>query len=412
MPRSRTHHRAAALAGTAFCGTLLAATLVAPGVASPMSASPMSASPTSASPTSGSTRSSVSPGNPASSEATDQVRTRRRYAIAATAPETAATGSSFTVAGTATTNLRRGRVERPVLLSERQGRSWTVLERARTTTYGEFGFTLDAGDTASTRVLRVDAPAYRGLRSARTSVLVVDVVASTEASDPTPDPTPDVPTEPPTPVDETPGYDDPELLPAGYVGLGSASAWTYLFDGGARWNPCQVIRWAYNPAGEGYPALADMQRAMAKISGASGLHFSYAGATPWRYLGNLGDPAFPADRADIVIGWANATELPALAGNVVGYGGGSGRAANGGDVRVRITRGFLVLDNGHVLPGGFEQSGWGQISLHEILHALGLGHAPESVQVMYGTAHRGNIRFGAGDLTGMQRIGAAPGCLS
>ncbi len=409
MPRSRTRRRAAALAASTLCGALLTAGLVAPVLAA--------STPADAGADAGAT--GVSAGHAESVVVADEMRTRRRYAMAATAPDTAAGGTTFDVAGTATTATRRGRVERPVVLSERVGRAWVLVQRTRTSPYGEFGFTVAAGAQARTRVLRVDAPAYRGLRPARTSPLSVTVVAPTPdpAPDPTPDPTPDpipdpTPTEPPPPVDQTPGYDDPEPLPAGYVGLGSASAWSYLFTGGGRWNPCEVIRWAYNPAAEGYAALPDMQQAMAKISGASGLRFSYVGSTTWRYLGSIADPSFPADRADIVIGWANAGELPGLAGNVVGIGGGSGWTADGGDVRVRITRGFLVLDNGHVLPGGFDRSGWGQISLHEILHALGLGHATESVQVMYGTAHSENIRFGAGDLTGMQRIGAGQGCLS
>lgn len=408
MPRTRPHHRVRALAGATLCSALMAAGLLAPGVGGSSAAE---------APVPG-----VSPGQGRTVVVTDEVRTRRRYAIAATAPEVVATASTFDLVGTATTATRRGRFERPVVLAERRGRTWVGLQRVRTSSYGEFTFSIAAGDSERSRVLRVEAPAYRGLRPARTAPLVVAVTAPaadpTGPSDPASEPAPDPGTAPapdPTPVDPpvdpTPGYDDPELLPAGYVGQGSATDWSYLFSGGGRWNPCQVLRWAYNPAGEGYPALADMQRAMAKISGASGLRFAYAGATSWRYLGTINDRAFPSDRADIVIGWADASELPGLAGNVVGIGGGSGSTVSGSDVRVRITRGFLTLDNGHVLPGGFDQSGWGQISLHEILHALGLGHAAESVQVMYGTAHRGNTRFGAGDLTGMQRVGASPGCL-
>ncbi len=88
-----------------------------------------------------------------------------------------------------------------------------------------------------------------------------------------------------------------------------------------------------------------------------------------------------------------------------------GTTVSGADVRVRMDRGYLTLDNTEVLPAGYERSGWGQVLLHEILHALGLGHADERVQIMYGTATPSNLRFGAGDLTGMTKVGAEAGCL-
>ena len=113
----------------------------------------------------------------------------------------------------------------------------------------------------------------------------------------------------------------------------------------------------------------------------------------------------------MVVGWADAGELGKLSGNVVGVGGGRGWTITGADVAYRMERGYLTLDNGHVLPGGFDRSGWGQVILHEILHAVGLGHAGEQVQLMYETAHAGNITFGAGDITGMKKVGAPSGCL-
>jgi len=48
--------------------------------------------------------------------------------------------------------------------------------------------------------------------------------------------------------------------------------------------------------------------------------------------------------------------------------------------------------------------------LHEAMHALGLGHAAGQAQVMYGAVSSTNHLFGAGDLTGLDRIGA-PTCL-
>ena len=46
--------------------------------------------------------------------------------------------------------------------------------------------------------------------------------------------------------------------------------------------------------------------------------------------------------------------------------------------------------------------------MHEVLHAMGLGHAQTSQQVMAPFASDSNFQFGAGDLTGMHKIGLRP----
>ena len=122
----------------------------------------------------------------------------------------------------------------------------------------------------------------------------------------------------------------------------------------------------------------------------------------------------------MVISWASPKAMPALAGAVVGVGGASGYLIGtpGADVAVRITRGHLTLDKGAGtrLRSGFAGRGWGQVMMHEILHALGLGHAQAApTSCMYGTATSQNYRFGAGDITGMHedrgRVPDASGCL-
>jgi hypothetical protein len=343
------------------------------------------------------------------------VRVERRYAIAADAPRTVETGATFRIVGTAVTRPRSGAARpRPVRLTERTGGRWRVVAQTRTTRAGAFAFRVAAGETPTSRRFRAQATAYRTLRAATTARIRVRVQPPAGTAGPPPvGPTdPWTPQAPPPAAPAPPGPTDPdapEPLPAGYVGAGTAGDWSYLFTGGSRWDPCRVIPWAYNPNAQGYPALPDVQRAFAKISGASGLRFRYVGETGYREIG-LDDAGFPAT-ADIVVGWASAAEWSRLEGTVVGIGGGQGGRVSGADVAYRMRRGYLTLDNGHPLTPGFDQSGWGQVILHEVLHALGLGHARERVQLMYGSASRDNVRFGAGDLTGMQNVGAAPGCL-
>lgn len=338
------------------------------------------------------------------------IRTARTYRIAASArSRTVQTGETITIVGSVRTRPDQGRAKpRPVALTERHQGRWKRISSTRSSRFGAVTFTVDAGAVATTRTFRVETRRFRGMPGGATGQTRVRVVGA--APPPTPVPTAPAPATPPAPTDVDPA----EPLPAGYVGAGDAAAWAFMFSGGGRWNPCRVIRWTYNPTAQGYDALADVQRAFAKISGVSGLRFTYVGPTEWRYLGNLNDPAFPSAQADIAVGWANELELPSLAGGVIGYGGGRGGYTQtpGADVKVLISRGYLVLDNGDVLPGGFDGNSWGPVVLHEILHSLGLGHVADQQQLMFPMLWEGNARFGAGDITGMQRVGAAPGCLS
>jgi hypothetical protein len=225
------------------------------------------------------------------------------------------------------------------------------------------------------------------------------------------------PTTGPT-IPGTVDFDPAEGLPEGYAGAGSTSDWTYLFDAqpdrfGSRWDPCTVITWTYNATSEAYDALGDVRRAFAKISGASGLRF--------KYLGNQQGHRFVGDNDDLdtmtekmVVGWAGEDELPDLDGGTVGVGGGLAHLVSGADVDLQMFQGYLTLDNdpSTALAPGFNGLGWGQVMMHEILHALGLGHAKGGDQLMYGMATSQNYQFGAGDITGMQKVGAPAGCLS
>ena len=188
--------------------------------------------------------------------------------------------------------------------------------------------------------------------------------------------------------------------------------WAYLMDGGSRWDPCGgPIGWSYNRTGQRYAARADVAKAFAKISVWSGLKFTYVGRTSYVYRGRLAH--FPR-RADIAVGWANAAQLKSLAGGVVGIGGATARQVTDENVKWKLVKGYLTLDKGAAsyVGRGFKHSGWGQIMMHEILHSLGLGHAKHADQLMYPVASSRNYRFGAGDRTGMRRIGRSAGCLS
>lgn len=312
-------------------------------------------------------------------DAVDGVRFRVKP-INLTAPKQVKVGSRIRLSGSVIVKKRKPRV---VVLTERVTGRWRPVARERTTKGGTFKVRVAAGRQAGKRVFRASAPAARGLRALRSAPLRVRVVATKPAPAPTPTPS----------------------------SLQEADDWSYLVPGGSRWNPCSTIRWAYNAAGERYDALADVTTAFDKIAAASGLAFAYVGSTTYRYRGSLA--GFPSN-ADIAVGWATESELPDLAGSVVGVGGGFYLSASANDVDWRMVRGYLTLDKGgDVTPApGFDGPGWGQIMMHETLHSLGLGHAQLSNQLMYPVASPRNYRFGLGDLTGMTKIGAPAGCLS
>jgi hypothetical protein len=284
-----------------------------------------------------------------------------------------------------------------------------VVGRTTSKRNGTFSVRVAAGALAGTRVFRAEAPAVRGLAGLRTGNLRLKVTKKP------------VSTTGPT-IPGSADYDPAEGLPAGYAAAGSKSDWTYLFDTqpdsfGSRWDPCTVITWTYNPTGEAYDALADVRRAFAKISGVSGLRFKYLGNQQgYRYVGDNDDLDGMAEM--MVVGWADEDEFPDLApdeyGDAVGIGGGQAHLVSGADVDLKMVQGYLTLDNDPTtpLPPGFDGSGWGQVMMHEILHALGLGHASGASQLMYGTATSLNYQFGAGDIAGMQKVGAPAGCLS
>jgi hypothetical protein len=216
--------------------------------------------------------------------------------------------------------------------------------------------------------------------------------------------------EPTGPMEVPSGDWDPAEYPAlGLpLALGNPLDWTWLWNGGARWNPCRVITWAYNPSAGYGGSLADVQRAFAKVAGRTGLHFKYVGATGFVYHGGNDNPA----GVDVVVGWSDAAHLGSLAGGVVGVGWAY--PVSGPGVANEIVSGYVVLDRAELLNGGFATGGmptWGQVMEHEIGHVVGLGHARGDDQLMAASAGAGNHLFGAGDLLGLTLAGSVSGCL-
>jgi hypothetical protein len=285
----------------------------------------------------------------------------RAAAITLVGPTEASSGDRVVLRGNVATNAP-GKPGRPrvVQVAVRAGDRWRVVAKTRSTLRGAYRISVPAGSTGGRRVLRAQAPETPALRAVHSEPLSVTVADG-------------------------------------------SGDWSFLMNGGSRWNPCAPITWSYNPAGQAYQALSDVTTAFATIAAASGLTFTYVGPTPLVYPGG----------ADITVGWASAAKLAGLADSVVGIGGAGGNKITGHDVAWQLTRGWVTLDNRDPLaPGpGFGASSFGQVLIHELLHALGLGHAARPRNLMYPVASGQNTTFGPGDRAGIAHIGTAAGCL-
>jgi hypothetical protein len=183
-----------------------------------------------------------------------------------------------------------------------------------------------------------------------------------------------------------------------YRPKGKAADWSWLPPRGARWGPCQTITYRINPAGGYARATTDIRAAFRKVAGVTGFRFKYVGSTRARVT--RGRPGYHPSGTDIVVDWQTPREERGLSRGAAGVGGHwvlHGRRFDG----------YMILDRTERLS----RRKWRQIMTHEVGHIVGLGHASSRSQLMFGVSSSRNVRFGAGDLAGLRRVGASRGCL-
>lgn len=323
--------------------------------------------------------------------APDAVGVAARSQRRAYAPRKVAAGGRIVVVGKVATG--RHHVARVVRLKERVRGHWVVRDRDRANRRGHYRVVVRAGTTVTTRVFQVTAPRKRGLRAVRTHRLHVRVAGPAQTI-PTPAPA---------------GPDSVASMPEAVTPAGLTTDWSSMFsDGGGRWDPCTTIRWRYNPRGGYNGALSDVQAAFDALGRSTGLTFSYAGTTSYVPFSGADNPG----TAEFYVGWAAPAQVPGLAGGTVGLGGPvAAKLSAPQDVTWKIVSGSAVFDTTAVssLAPGFATTGnatWGQVMVHEIIHGLGLGHAVGRSQLMAPIVSDLNHYFGAGDLTGLDKVGA------
>jgi len=197
-----------------------------------------------------------------------------------------------------------------------------------------------------------------------------------------------------------------------------------------RWSPCQVtstgtathyITYRVNAAGHS-SRITLVKEALSKVTAASGLRFRYLGTTTYvprdavihypsgdQYVFDAAQERAKTG-AELVVAWAPKSATNLLTGSEAGSGTASWSANSRS--QLRIVEGAVVLRTGVALLSGFHAGeSVGTLLLHELGHAVGLGHVGFRSQVMYPVIGSWSpAGYGSGDATGLHLVGRAAGC--
>jgi len=161
--------------------------------------------------------------------------------------------------------------------------------------------------------------------------------------------------------------------------------------------------------------LRQVREGIRRIRLATGLDFVYVGRTrqdPNPYGNHI-------KGADVIIGWRTTKDFRPFRRHqgTVGLGGNkyfTGYQEADGTRVSKAVQGGVVLNaslEDRVSNGYGKGYTWGEVIIHELGHVVGLTHAESVKQIMfYSVTHR-DADWGAGDLGGFRRLGAARGCL-
>jgi hypothetical protein len=181
---------------------------------------------------------------------------------------------------------------------------------------------------------------------------------------------------------------------------------------GARWDPCQPIRYVVSGVPPFAGAAKLLKSAITEVSRTTGLMFVYAGSTS--ELASERRAPYQPDRygkrwAPVLVAWTDPSAVERLNGPVVGLGGGDA-VTPPGDV-ARIVSGIVYLDAADLAimlqrPSG--QSDVRAVMLHELGHLVGLQHVNDPTAIMYPAESEAVPNFSSGDLRGLASTGNGP----
>jgi hypothetical protein len=180
----------------------------------------------------------------------------------------------------------------------------------------------------------------------------------------------------------------------------------------ARWDPCTPIPYVVQAGWIPHAGRADLAEALRRLSEASGLRFVDEGDTD--EMPSARRAAYQPERygdrwAPLLVGWVPLARTDFDIEE--GVQGLSVAVAVSNQQAPSIVSGQVVLDAENRLASGFGGGTTdGEVLLHELAHAVGLGHVLDPTQVMYPQTTHSESVFGAGDRAGLAALGAAAGC--
>ncbi|MGH8866936.1 MAG: matrixin family metalloprotease [Actinomycetes bacterium] len=202
-----------------------------------------------------------------------------------------------------------------------------------------------------------------------------------------------------------------------------------------RWNPCQTevtykanLTYAGSSSAARSAALRDVKGAVARVSSATGIHFTYEGGTTQVPRSTSSAKWWDRQQStEIVIAWVRQSKSSArsnlLGGSGSGWAAGTGgyvykthNSTKSGRYVAPIGRGFVVLNSAQnrAFRSGFGSgSTRGALLMHELGHVMGLQHVGATSEIMYPTIlRRTRTYYRSGDRAGLARVGRPAGCIS
>jgi len=189
-----------------------------------------------------------------------------------------------------------------------------------------------------------------------------------------------------------------------------------LLDGKpVRFDPCTPIRWTANTSRGPAGGLDVLKAAVARVASITGTTWEYVGTTTSTPTGSYLPTRAQSSYPPVLIGWTDGASSDLLAGQAANVLGMTRTAWFGVQMpdgsKIAATRAAVIaLDRTDALPLTGANS-WSTVALHEVAHAMGLGHVSDKTQLMASVLPP-VTDLQAGDQAGLQRLGRAAGCVT